>query len=98
VLVTDADDVIEQVGRLSEDLAPLRQGPARAHDALDRVSATVLDAVPRRGVMTEAALALVTGVSTDGVIRCLGALEAGGWVTRKEGGWQLCPNAPKSGP
>jgi DNA processing protein len=89
VLVTDATEIIDLVGLIGDDLAPRRRGPVRARDRLDPITGRVLDAVPLRGATTELSIAQTAGVGADDVIRCLGALEADGWVTRTEGGWRL---------
>jgi DNA processing protein len=100
-LVTNAADVLEMVGRLgSEELsetaaesagsiAGRRPEPVLPRDALDLESATVLDALPVRGGIGTAAVARQAGVDLGTVVRCLGALAAGGFAERCEGGWRV---------
>lgn len=68
-LVTDGAEVAELVGRMGEDLAPVRRGPIRAEDALDpelarvwqwlrpRVSSTVDEVMVRSGLSLAETLA-----------------------------------------
>jgi DNA processing protein len=93
VLVTDAADVIEQVGAIGEDLAPSRRGPADPRDTLDPLTAKVLDALPRRRAVQEEVLARTAGVDPDQVARSLALLELTGWVTRTDAGWRLTRDA-----
>jgi DNA processing protein len=93
VLVGDADEIIEQVGLIGDDLAPRRRGVSRPRDRLDSITARVLDAVPVRSGAPELVIAQSAGVDPDSVVRCLGALEADGWVSRTGGGWRLTPHA-----
>jgi DNA processing protein len=100
-LVTNAADVLEMVGRLgSEELsetaaesagsiAGRRPEPVLPRDALDLESATVLDALPARGGIGTAAVARQAGLDLGTVVRCLGALAAGGFAERCEGGWRV---------
>jgi DNA processing protein len=100
-LVTNAADVLEMVGRLgSEELsetaaesagsiAARRPEPVLPRDALDLESATVLDALPARGGIGTAAVARQAGLDLGTVVRCLGALAAGGFAERCEGGWRV---------
>ena len=93
VLVTDADEVIELVGSIGDDLAPRRLGATLARDRLDGLTARVLDAVPKFRGTTAGLIGMVAGVGADDVARCLGALEMAGWVVRTEGGWRLAEDA-----
>ena len=100
-LVTNAADVLEMVGRLgSEELSETaaesagsivgrRPEPVLPRDALDLESATVLDALPVRGGIGTAAVARQAGLDLGTVVRCLGALAAGGFAERCEGGWRV---------
>jgi DNA processing protein len=67
----------------------LRQrGPVLARDALDAVTAEVLEAVPVRGA-GPATIAVSAGLSVDAVMRSLGLLAAGGFVERCPRGWRI---------
>lgn len=86
---TNADEVAEQVGGIGDDLAPPRRGPVLARDALDEVTCRVLDAVPVRGAArSPVEIAAAAGVDLDATMRRLGALAAGGFVTRHGRGWR----------
>ncbi len=87
--VTDATDVIDQVGAIGADLAPPRRGPVLARDALDETTTSVLEAVPGRGGGGPATIGVTAGTDLDTTLRCLGELAAGGFVERCEKGWRL---------
>jgi DNA processing protein len=86
--VTDASDVLEQVGAIGADLAPLRRGPVLARDSLDPTTTAVLEALPVRGGAGPATVAVAAGVEVDTVLRCLGRLAAAGFAERNAGGWR----------
>jgi DNA processing protein len=97
-LITGAADVLDMVGRLGEgtereagDGAGNGQKPVLPRDALDLESATVLDALPLRGGIGAAVVAKRAGLGLGTVVRCLGALAAGGFAERCEGGWRARP-------
>jgi DNA processing protein len=89
VCVTDAADVLEQVSTIGDQISERHGGPVLPRDELDRVTASVLDAVPARAGASAAAVAVAAGVDADTAVRCLGALAAGGFAERCEGGWRL---------
>ncbi|WP_443080668.1 DNA-processing protein DprA [Streptomyces sp. PTD5-9] len=88
VLVTNAAEVVELVGRIGE-LAPVAQGPVHPRDLLDADSARVLDALPYRGVVTGRDIARVAGTSADEALGRLYELHSLGFVERHGEGWQL---------
>ncbi|MFC7327868.1 DNA-processing protein DprA [Marinactinospora rubrisoli] len=89
VCVTDAADVIEQVGRIGDDLRP-PSGPVVPPDQLDPTDARILAAVPERpGASGPAAIASAAGVDLDSALRHLGLLAAAGFVERAPGGWRV---------
>jgi len=94
VLVTDAADVIEQVGLIGDDLAPPRQGPASPRDDLDELASRVLEAMPARQSATIPGIAQQAGIAPDSVVSCLGALAVDGWVEHTEKGWRLAQSRP----
>ena len=91
-LVTSAAEVIGQ-------LAPLTAPPSAQPDAtppqvfprdqLDTDSATVLDALPRRGGASTLRVAQRAGVDPVTAARCLGGLATAGFIERCEDGWRL---------
>ncbi len=91
VCVTSAEQVLEQVGVVGEHLPERGRGPVLRHDALDEVTASVLDAVPARVGAGPTAIAATAGVDVDTAVRCLGALAAGGFVDRCDTGWRVRP-------
>jgi len=92
VLVTRAQDVIENVSPAGEGLAPRRRGPACARDSLDPETTAVLEAIPARGGAGTAAIAITAGVDLNTAIRCLGALAASGFIERCPRGWRVRKN------
>jgi DNA processing protein len=63
--------------------------PAVDRDVLDLESATVLDAMPRRGGMGTSRVAQRAGLPPATAVRCLGGLAAAGFVERCAEGWRL---------
>lgn len=91
VLVSTAAHVIEEVGRLGDDLAPAPAGAFDVRDELSDLARRVLDACPvRRGVPPER-LAAVAGCSVVEVLQQLPALEVAGLVEWTGAGWRLAP-------
>lgn len=88
VCVTDAAEVIEQVGRIGDDLAPERRGPVVARDKLDPTTAAVLEALPIRGGAGPATIAVSAGVELATVMQCLGRLAAAGLAECRPAGWR----------
>jgi DNA processing protein len=87
--VTNASDVLELVGTMGDDLAPLPEMPHDPRDDLDAVSRRVLDAVPVRRAAGPASIARTAGVDPRQVARALGGLAARGFITRVDAGWRL---------
>jgi DNA processing protein len=92
VLVTRAQDVIENVSPAGEGLAARRRGPACSRDSLDPETTAVLEAIPARGGAGTAAVAIIAGVDLNTAIRCLGALAAAGFIERCPRGWRVRKN------
>ena len=93
VLVTRAQDVIENVSPAGEGLAARHRGPACSRDSLDPETTAVLEAIPARGGAGTAAIAITAGVDLSTAIRCLGALAAAGFIERCPRGWRVRKNA-----
>ena len=87
-LVTDADEVVELVGRIGE-LAPPRRGPVLPRDTLAREAAQVLEALPARGTAPLARIARDAGMAQDTVLAALHTLVSLGFATRTAQGWGL---------
>ncbi|MFS8477590.1 MAG: DNA-processing protein DprA [Micromonosporaceae bacterium] len=93
-LVTGWAHVLEEVGRIGADLAPVPRGPERSRDRLDPVTAQVLDAVGPRVAGAEH-IAASAGVSLTTAMTALGMLSAAGFVVTRDGGYAL-PRRPSS--
>jgi DNA processing protein len=88
-VVTGLPHVLEEVGRIGYDLAPVIRGPEHPRDGLDEESALVLEAVPRRGTVGPEQLAARAGVALRVVLRRLSVLEAAGLIIRRSSGYAL---------
>jgi DNA processing protein len=92
-LVASAAHVLEEVGRIGDDLAPLPRGPHRPHDDLDPLAAQVLEAVLPRKLRTAEDIAAAAGVSGRDARRSLPLLVATGHVVAFEDGYRLARRA-----
>ncbi len=90
-LVTGVAHVLEEVGRIGADLAPLARGPQRAADALDDDARSLLEALPRRGAMGVDRLSARAGVDVRTALRKLSLLEELSMVVRRDDGYALTP-------
>ena len=88
VLVTSAAEVMEHLSPVGAP-AGLKTGAVLGRDELDLETATVLDALPARGGMGPAGIAVKAGLDPVTVVRCLGALAAGGFAERCDEGWRV---------
>jgi DNA processing protein len=93
VLVTDADEVIEQISPIGEGLAARKSGTTTVRDGLDVLARLVLDAVPRFTAAEAESIATVAGLPMAETARCLEQLAAAGLVEGgQDGVWRLVPN------
>jgi DNA processing protein len=88
-LVTRVEEVLEEVGRIGDDLAPRRQAEPNDRDRLDPLARQVLEGLPSRGSATPEQIAVDAGLPVGDVLRVLPALELARVIERREGGWQL---------
>lgn len=88
-LVTGVEHVIEEIGQLGVDLAPVVRGRDTVRDALNQVQARTLEALPRRGPVLPEQIARAGGLSVLEVLSALPALEARGLVDCADGAWSL---------
>lgn len=88
-VVTDAAEVVELVGEIGADLAPVRRGPVLPRDLLGPAAARVLEAVPGRGTADVRQIADAAGSGCDDTLTRLHELQALGFVERQDGRWQL---------
>ncbi|TDE14113.1 DNA-processing protein DprA [Jiangella asiatica] len=93
-LVTDARDVLDAVGQLAADAAPLRQGEERPFDRLLPVQRMVREHMSAEGPSSVDLLVRATGLEGARVRRALRELAIGGWVTQVPGGWCLGSRVP----
>ena len=89
-LVTDAAEVIEQVGGIGVDLAPTRRGPTIPLDTIGGEALLVLEAIPAgpSGAPVEQ-LVRGAGLSPDTVLHRLYELGSLGLVERQGSHWRL---------
>jgi DNA processing protein len=90
-LVTTAAQVVEEVGRLGEDLAPAAVRPTTPRDSLSDVARRVLDACPVRIGVPPERLASVAGCEVVDVLRVLPVLELHDLVEWTGTGWRIRP-------
>lgn len=93
VLVTDAADVVDLVGRLGADAVPEHVSPRTDVDDLDPVTLQVLDALPVRSGRPATALSRRAGLDEATVVACLGRLDLLGLAEREGPGWRLARRA-----
>ncbi len=95
-------EVLEEVGRIGDDLAPIPRGPEQPLDRLGPELSRVLDGVPLRGGADAGQIAAAAGVSLRDALRALPLLESAGHVIVRDGGYvaarRRAPVAPSSGP
>lgn len=89
VCVTSAREIVELVGSIGADLAPEPRGPVLPRDLLDDETRRVLEAVPARGGMGPAAIAVAAGVDLPTALAALGRLAVAGFIERCAKGWRL---------
>jgi DNA processing protein len=90
-VVTNATEVLEEVGPIGEYLAGTPRGPERRHDHLDEETALVLEALPPHGSATPEELAAEARLNLRTVLRRLSLLEIAGLVVRTGDGVALAP-------
>ncbi|HEY1485575.1 MAG TPA: DNA-processing protein DprA [Micromonosporaceae bacterium] len=90
-LVTSAAEIIEEVGRIGDDLATVERGPERDRDRLDPEIAQVLDGVPARNAAGPGEIAAAAGVALRVAIQALPLLKTMGFVVEDGGRWRLAP-------
>jgi DNA processing protein len=88
-LVARAEHIIEEVGRIGVDLAPILRAESNARDALTPLERQVLDGVRPRKILTAEEIAAVVGVSARDARRTMPALERGRFVTAQGAGYRL---------
>ena len=88
VLVTDADEVIEQVGRMGKDLAPVKRGRVEPQDDLTPETRRVWQWLrPRRSVSVDEVM-VRSGLALGEVLVALSELEERGLAEQLLDGWK----------
>ncbi|MEJ7705085.1 MAG: hypothetical protein WKF47_16170 [Geodermatophilaceae bacterium] len=88
-LVCSAAQVLEEVGRLGEDLTEPPRAPPGPRDGLEGLARSVLDSVPVRRAVAPERIARSAGVAVLEVLRVLPALELQDLVELTPDGWRL---------
>ena len=89
VVVASVAHVVEAVGRIGVDLAPVVRARESPLDRLSALQQQVLDGVRPRKVLGAEQIAAAVGVSEHDARRTLPALELAGFVTVVDGGYRL---------
>jgi DNA processing protein len=89
ILVASAAHVVEAVGRIGVDLAPVVRAVEAPLDRLSPLQQQVLDGVRPRKVLGAEQIAAAVGVSEHDARRTLPTLELAGFVTVVDGGYRL---------
>jgi DNA processing protein len=95
VLVTDAGEVAELIGRMGDDLAPVGEADHRPLDGLDPVTLRVLDALPVRSGRPLDRICATAGLEPATVQAALGRLALLGLADRDGPGWRLVRRPPE---
>jgi DNA processing protein len=101
VLVANVAHVIEAVGRIGEDLAPVPRAEEEPLDRLTPLQRQLLDGVRPRKILTAEQIAATVGVSARDARRTMPSLEAARFVTARDGGyrlWRKSDDNPKRAP
>ncbi|MGH3648395.1 MAG: DNA-processing protein DprA [Micromonosporaceae bacterium] len=88
-LVTCTDEVIEEVGRIGDDLAPVPRGGEQPRDTLSPQMAQVLDALPAGRPMTPDELVAESGLEISELNRTLPLLVLSGMAEELDGRYRL---------
>jgi DNA processing protein len=89
ILVANADHVLDAVGCIGTDLAPVPRAEPSPRDALTPLQRQVLDGVRPRKLLTAEEIAAVVGVSTSDARRTLPSLELASYVTAVGAAYRL---------
>jgi DNA processing protein len=89
ILTATAAHVVDAVGQIGVDLAPIARAEPTALDALTPLQARVLDGVRPRKVLTAEQIAVAVGVTARDARRALPDLEVLGFVTAQGAGYRL---------
>jgi DNA processing protein len=87
--VASVAHVLEEVGRIGDDLADPAVGPARPHDGLDDIELRLMDAVPARTTVLLGAIVRESGVPVRDAMAKLPALVTRGLLIEEAGRYRL---------
>jgi DNA processing protein len=90
-LVTTVAEILEEVGRIGDDLAPRPLATQRPHDRLDPLARQILDAVLSSRPRTAEQVAAAAGVTAQEARRTLPLLVSAGFVRPGDNGYRLVP-------
>lgn len=91
-LVTGASHVLEEIGRLGDDLAPVPRGPEHPRDRLDPVAYRLVEALLKRKLLTTEEIAVRARVPLADARRTLPMLVLQGHaVQQPDGRYRLAP-------
>jgi len=96
--VASYTEVLEDVGLIGTDLAPIPRGPEHDRDRLGPELSRILDAIPFRGPVDAGQIAATAGVPLRDVLRALPVLESAGHVTTRDGGYLVAPPVREAPP
>jgi DNA processing protein len=89
ILVTGIAHVLDAVGPIGTDLAPVLRAPDAPRDRLTPLQRQVLDGVRPRKILTAEEIAAVVGVSVRDARQCLPALHDARFITAQGAGYRL---------
>jgi DNA processing protein len=89
VLVTDAEEVLETISAIGDNMLPLRYGETRPRDELDDLAQRVLEAVPSVHPVSLERIARTAGLPVQDTQRKLGLLLLRDFVEQAGDRWRL---------
>jgi DNA processing protein len=89
VPVTDADEVLETISAIGDNMLPMRHGESRPRDRLDELTLRVLEAVPAVRATTSERIARNAGLPVQEVSVRLGRLLLQDFVEQRGDLWRL---------
>lgn len=95
-LVTSASEVLEEVGLIGDDLAPVPRGDDTPRDQLDSLSTRILDALPWGRPASVEELAVASRITPTQVRRTIPLLVMTGFAEEIGSGYRLNPHQPTS--
>jgi DNA processing protein len=97
-LVTGVPHILEEVGRMGRDLAPVPRGPEYDRDRLAPTERRLVEALLKRKPLTSEEIALRARVPASDAMRVLPGLVLRGFALRHEHGFVLASKGPSDEP